>query len=421
MAKICLFNMPSPWLINDRVLPPLGILYLASYLRLKGHEVIIEDLSGEMYDIYENDDCIAIPKADFYGISFTTPQVEYARKVLERIVDVYHDAIVIAGGIHATSLPQETLDMGFDYVVRGDGELAIDKIIEGKQKEMITEFGYIDNLNYLPLPSWDLIDLESYIRNIDVMDYMSSGKKQEREISIMATRGCVGKCSYCNIYKGKYRTRSVENVILEIQELIKLYKINRISFCDDNLTVDTEWLLKLCAELKKLDIKWHCLGRVDSAGPKIYEIMKESGCMGIDFGIETGSRKMLEIINKGVSLEQQHFGLRWAKEAGLKVRAQLMIGLPQETDETINETIEFIKRNYEYVDKWGLHTFVPFPSCDIYNKPSKYEYTIKNDFSTFQTIGKKGQWTYEPIDFKNKIKTWREDVLKAIGERTIQK
>jgi anaerobic magnesium-protoporphyrin IX monomethyl ester cyclase len=177
----------------------------------------------------------------------------------------------------------------------------------------------------------------------------------------------------------------------------------------------------LCEKIKKTGVKWHCLGRTDQSDLEVYKLMREAGCMGIDFGIESGSQKMLDLVNKNVTVKRQEQGLKAASEAGLLVRAQLMIGLPQETDETILETINFIKRNKPYVTKWGVHTFIPFPSCDIYNNPEKYKYTISKDFKNFQTIGKKDIWNYVPIDFKDKIDGWRKQVLEIIGKGTIQK
>jgi len=416
MKSILLINPPSPWLISDRDLIPLGILYLASWLRMKGHEVKILDLSGGK-DILSQ----FIPETDYYGISFVTPQITYVKRIIRKIRSDFKNAKIIAGGIHATSLPNETLSMGFDAVVVGEAEKTLSGILsEGLNNEIYFGEPLID-LNRLPFPSWDLIDTDSYVSNIGVMDYMETGEKEDREINIMATRGCPNKCSYCTNYKGRLRWRNTDNIIAEIKELQKLYHVNRISFCDDTLTIDKKWLRELCLKLKETGVKWHCLGRADQSDLKSYKLMKECGCMGIDFGIESGSQKILDLVNKNVTVERQEKGIRDAYEVGLKVRGQLMIGLPQESDNTIQETIDFINRNNKYVSKWGLHTFVPFPSCDIYQNPDKYKYSIKKDFENFQTIGKKGEWNYTPIDFKDKIDNWRSNILDAIKENNIQK
>jgi len=427
MKTITLINPPSNWMISDRDLIPLGILYLASYLRVKGHKVKIIDLSGvNNYDTFINYAYIPdkrygnIRNSDFIGISFVTPQVEEVEQIIGVVKSINPKAKLIAGGIHATALPKETLEMGFDYVVRGEGEVVIDQILKNFPKIK----SYNKNLIYtavneLPFPSWDLIDMETYISNIGVMDYLD--KDKVREINMMASRGCNNHCRYCTMFKGIPRFRSVDNVIAEIKELQKLYGINRVSFCDDNFTMNGLWLYDLCKKIKHTGIKWHCLGRTDSSSNFLYKEMFESGCIGIDFGIETGSQRLLDLINKNVTVKQQENGIYSAYKAGLKVRAQLMIGLPQETDKSIKETCDFIKRSKKYVSKFGLHTFIPYPGCDIFNNPKKYSYKLNKDFSNYQTCGKKGEWNYIPIDFKDKIDEWRNKVLKVIGNKNIQK
>lgn len=411
-----MFNPPSTWLISDRVLVPLGILYLSSYLREKDIDVNLIDLSGGVYKTdYE------IPQTDFYGIGFTTPQFVYAEQILKKIKQQQPKARVLAGGIHATSLPQETLAAGFDVVVRGEGEEAVERIIKEGLKEKIYDTSYIKDLNSLPFPAWDLLDMNSYVSNLDVMGYMDGGNVEEREINMMGTRGCYGVCAYCSQFKGNLRWRAPENILDEIQELKEKYGINRIGFCDDNLVIDKKWLGNLCGKLKEDGVKWHCLGRADQVTYDTCKTMVDSGCMGMDFGIESGSQKVLDVIKKQTTVEKQERGIREAHDAGIKVRAQFMVGLPQETEEDHQMNLEFITRNNPYVAKWGIHVFIPYPSCELWHHPERFEYTVnKNtDFSNFQTIGKPGEWNFIPAENQEVIERRRDEILNLINEKNI--
>jgi len=417
-ASICLINPPSPWLISDQALAPLGILYLAGYLRNKGFKVNFLDLTG---DIYKTD--YTIPKADYYGMSFSSPQFVYAKEILKKIRILDSSAEVLVGGVHATSMAREMLKVGFDAVIRGEGELAVEDILNNGITKDIYPLSYLKDIKDIPQPAWDLLDLNKYISNLDVMDYMTSEQEVEREINIMATRGCTGRCAYCTIYKGPLRWRSIDSIINEITYLMDNYGVNRISFCDDNLVILKSWLKELCYRLKAINIKWHCLGRTDQIDYETCKIMKDSGCMGIDFGIESGSQKILDVIQKRVTVEKQEAGLKAAHDAGLKVRAQFMVGLPQETEEDFQQNLDFIDRNNKYVDKWGIHIFIPFPSCEIWENPEKFKYKVnKNtDFSDFQTIGKPGEWNFVPKENQKQIAEWRDKILALIGEKNIYK
>jgi len=420
MNSITLINPPSPWLISDRELLPLGILYLASYLRMKGHKVHIVDLTN---GVYKTD--YKLPSTDYYGISFVTPQIGYVKDIIKRIKHLRLTPTIIAGGIHATSLPKDTSNMGSDFVVTGEAEQTLELILKANLKikdseQIILQSKPLDNLNDLPFPSWDLIDMESYVKDLGVFSYLGSRHKNGREINIMATRGCNNHCRFCTMYKGSCRWRSVDNVIAEIKELQKLYGVNRIKFTDDNFTMNSNWLVEFCKKVKETGIDWACLGRTDQSDLEIYKLMKVSGCIGIDFGVESGSQRMLNVMNKNITVGTQERGLKLAKEAGLKVRAQIMIACPNEDDVSISETVAFIKKNKEYVDKWGVHTFVCFPSCEFYHKAGKYNYEINTDFSTYKTCGKQGIWEYVPPSFKDKIDIWRKKIEDAIGNNSIQ-
>jgi len=334
----------------------------------------------------------------------------------------YSGRPVLAGGIHATSLPEQVLMNGFDCVICGEGEEATLDFMRGGNKKSIYNYKYVKDINKLPFPAFDLIDVESYISNTDVMSFITNPiVKEQREINIMSTRGCNGNCAYCTSFKGKSRWHTVEFVMEEILMLREKYNATRIYFVDDNIVMDHEWLKLLCIELKRENIYWHCLGRTDQLTQEICDIMADSGCMSICFGIESGSQKILDLLNKNIRVAQQERGLQYATRAGMTTRAQIMVGLPQEEEFDFLETVKFIGRNRKYVTKWGVHAFVPYPCCDIWRKPNKYNYKVdKNtDFSSFQTIGQPKQWTFKSVEDSQRHEQWRNTILALIGDADI--
>jgi radical SAM superfamily enzyme YgiQ (UPF0313 family) len=413
-SKLVLYIPPSPWLLSDTVDIPLGILYLASFVRNKGFIVEIVDLSGNAK--------MKVPSADIYGIGFTSPQFSIALKIREEILKENPNAKIIVGGPHATALPEEMIKHEFDAVVRGEGELATIDILENGITRKIYDIQYIKDITNLPFPAWDLIDMEKYLPDTGIFNYLKEDKKKiVKEINMMATRGCGGKCSYCTKYKGPVRWRSIESVMHEVNMLIDRYKINRIKFCDDTLLLSKKYVYQLVDELAKIGISWRCLGRTDQVDEDLCKRMKETGCVGIDFGIETGSQRLLDIIQKQTTVEIQEMGIRAASNAGLKVRAQMMVGLPTETEEDFNLDKEFIIRNSKYVSKWGIHIFIPFPTCDIWSNPEKYGYKIDKttNFDSYQTIGKPNEWSFNPAEDNEIIKQRLDRLLEIAGNKNI--
>jgi len=415
--SITLINPPSKWMISDRVYVPFGLLSLAAYLIQNNIRVEFIDLSG---GVWKTD--WTIPDTDLYGISMVTPQYSYCLEILDKVKKTYPDRPILAGGVHATSLPQSVIEAGFDCVVCGEAEESLMGIMRNGIEKPIYKYMSIKDINKLPFPAYDLVDVESYISNTDVMTFMNNPEvAQQREINIMSTRGCNGHCAYCTSFKGRCRWHTIDFVMDEIHMLQEKYNATRIYFVDDNIVIDHGWLKDLCKRLKEDKIYWHCLGRTDQLTQEICDIMADSGCMSICFGIESGSQKILDILKKNITIKQQETGIRFAYNSGMKTRAQLMVGLPQEAEEDFNLTMDFIKRNQKYVTKYGIHAFVPYPCCDIWRRPEKYQYKVDKDtdFSTFQTIGKPKNWTFKSIESAADHKRWRETILNLIGDADI--
>lgn len=294
------------------------------------------------------------------------------------------------------------------------------RILEHGIEQPVYGIEYVSQELYerLPYPEWDLVDMESYVSDLGVVGYM--GGWRCREINVMASRGCTGHCAYCTMFKGPLRRRNVDSIIGEVKLLNELYGVNRVFFVDDNLVINKPWLRELCERMDLLGMAWHCLGRADQVDEATCRMMARCGCMGIDFGIESGSQRILDLIKKRVAMEVQELGLRAAKAAGIRVRAQMMVGLPDETEFDFTQTRNFVLRNFEFVDKWGFHTFVPFPTCEIYHHPERFNYSLPGtDWSEYVTIGRPGERTFAGGNDAERNERWKNELNAIAGNSAI--
>jgi len=412
--RVILIIPPSPWLISDTDLPMLGILYIATYLKNHNIDVTVCDLSGLKEDQWK------IPIGEYYGITGTSPQFIYMKRIIEILKERQPDCTVIVGGAHASCYPEHIeQNTRADIIVRGRGEYFMRTFFD-------TYFEYTKIVNMIDTKSCR--DSSNIFPDYDQIDFYKYSKSQTfkyllgdvREATVMTARGCPYNCSFCAqacIWGGRVVYRDVDNVIEEIEWLKSKYGVKLIYFIDDTFIIDKNRVIEICAHMRRLGMKWHCLSRVDSVDRDILNIMRYSGCLQVVYGFESGSNYILEKASKKTTIEQAYEAIKLTKEAGMRIRGQMIVGLPFETDKTVEETAEFIRRAQE-VDAIGLHMFYPFPGCDVWNNPEKYNYYIdKNtDFSEYHTIGR----PCDPLTKNAQKQGWYDYLKSVIGERSIE-
>lgn len=422
LPKVVLIHPPSPWLLSDREQPPIGILEIGAYLRDKHVKVDFCDLAGHPENMWW------IPDGDIYGITCSTPQLSLVSKIVKKIKERQPNAVTVLGGFHPTVDPEKTLEeTKADIILKGEGVISMYDIVKGK-RDRIIEAPLVEDLNKLPLPAFDMVDMYDYVKMGTNLVVGSTPKM--REAKLMTAVGCPYDCAFCAsraLSQRKVRYKSVERVIKEIKYVQERYDVDRIYFIDDTFIIDNNRVIELCKELKKLHDSgvlhdWHCLSRADRTNREIYDIMYDSGCRMITYGIESGSQKILDLCNKKITVQQNLDAIKVTKEAGLKVRAQMMVGLPGETDETVEESADFIRK--AEADSFGMHIFVPLPGCPIWNNPDKFNFYINKDltFDYYKTIGKRGEKDAAYLH-KNpeQIIKWKDYLVKVIGDRNIVK
>jgi len=322
-------------IIEGSITCPLGIQYLASYLEANKIKTDVIDLTFIDWNDYES--ILKETKPEFIGFSVQTPIAEQGLKAIEIAKKVSPISKIIIGGAHATVDSDKLLNnKNIDFVVVGEGEKAIVKIINGEIKSKLVNGEHIENLDELPFPKRDLMNYSKYI-------------KMYHSMELIISRGCPYNCMFCQptqrrLFGDKVKVRSSENVIKEIQEIIKAYGKDFIFyFLDDTFTWDIKWLERFCRLVKPLNIYWKCSTRVDVIDEKKLKMMKDSGCVFINYGVESGSQRILNFMRKGITVEQIKEAFRITHKVGLLCLAFIIIGTPTETKEDLEMTVNIIK------------------------------------------------------------------------------
>jgi anaerobic magnesium-protoporphyrin IX monomethyl ester cyclase len=424
--KIKLINLPQPNSLDDKLDPPLGLMYVNSFLKK-------ENINSEILDlpfVPRNEWKKALGSVDICGITVYSSSLYLAKEVARIAKENNPNSKVVLGGPHPTTLPEETLlcDYNFDIVVMQEGELTMLELAQGKELSQISGIAYrkegkiyknkqrplVADLDTLPFPDRGIFKKNNYTRKV----------YGGRATSLITSRGCPFNCAFCckDIFGSKVRFRKVESVIAEIKEIIDIYGIRNFLLYDDTFVTNRKRLYALCEELVKLKVIFRCNGNSRHNTYEDYQMLYKAGCREIAFGIESGSQKILNIIDKGTTVEQNKKAIAEARRAGLLVKAYLMVGSPGETKETVAETMKFISESDP--DQYTLFNFVPLPGCDIWKRPKHYKIKIVNDdFKEFFNIAghNEGGLVVETEELKAQdIKMLRErliEFLQAKGQR----
>ena len=316
---------------------PLGLGYIAAVLREGGHEAHLLDPEAEGLTREELLARILEIQPDLVGISCATPAFKSARAIAD-MVKKNTPALVVVGGVHVSSHPKEILEScaEFDVVVFGEGEITSLEIcqrykaghpesleniaglvyrVQGEVKQNPPRLKIAD-LDSLPLPARDLVNLDNY-RLQPLFDH---GVKSA---TMITSRGCPSHCTYCASFLTmgkKFRAHSPEYTIREIKHLVEKYGVKHIYFVDDTFTMDRQRVFRICELLdkEKIKIKWTFFGRVDTVDEELLRVMREHGADQIIFGIESGDLQVLKNIRKEVTLEQCRQALSISNKLGYR-------------------------------------------------------------------------------------------------------
>lgn len=434
MSKILFLKPPLSLkeLYNDlseggSELPPIGLCNLAAVTRKEGYKTKILDALALKLNIKQTVKIILENNPDYLGISSTTLDIFNSVKVANMVKRRNKYIKIILGGPHITSLPEETMKKFscFDIGVIGEGENTIiellkilDKkkslrkikglIVKGKKKLIKTKpRPFIKNLDKLPMPAWDLLpNLVKY--------YQPAADSLHRSPAtlLITSRGCSGRCNFCDrsVFGNCCRGHSAEYVIKMIKYLQKNYGIKDLFIEDDNFLLFKPRLKKICKLIKKqrIDITFSCMGRVDTVDEEILNDLKGAGCWQINYGCESGSQKLLDLMKKNTKVKQVERAIKLTKKAGIRVKGLFMLGNLGETKETIKQTLKFIKKLP--LDDFHMTYYTPFPGSEA----SKYAHKYGNYDSDWKKINMFNSNNFVPFGFtKKELEKWYKKIWKS--------
>lgn len=372
----------------------MALLYLGTILHRNGHKVNIVDAQIEnaerkLAGLVKRSDCI--------GFSVMTTQVKHALELSDMVKSIDPEVPIVWGGVHPTLYQSQTAaDKSVDYVVHGEGELTFLELMEflsGKGKigdirgiaykgnggvRINQERPYLD-LNTLSPPEWELLDMGRY-----VSEFTMEGVNYGKYLPVHSGRGCPYRCTFCvnTVLKArKWRPLTAENVFNETVTIRDRYKLDYVKFIDDNFFIDKKRVRRFCGLLieNRVDTTWRGSIRADYfAGwyePELLELVRKSGCVIVAMGNESGSQKILDMIRKGITVEQSIKTVETCRKYGIRPICSFMMGFPHETREDIGKTIALIrkiKRTDPTAVIVGPQPYRPYPGCELYNEVKKY-------------------------------------------------
>ena len=356
--------------------PSLGLLTLAAYLRDHGVDVEMVDLTFAR-DARPVTTHLRKFRPDVVGVH--TKTLTHARALDIAARARAEGVFALAGGPDSASRPREYLDAGFDAVVPGEGEEALVElarrvrdgettagvpgvtVVRGGRLVRGPSRPFLRDLDALPLPAWDLVDMDGYL------DRWREATG-ERRAAVLTSRGCPFDCSWCSkpTFGRTYRQQSPERVVAELRALKERYAVDYVRFCDDVFGVSRAWLDRLLGllESEHLDLQWECLARVDLLKPDLLRRMRAAGLARVYVGVESGSQKMLDLMNRGTRLSQVERTAEALRQEGIRQFWFLMLGYPGETLEDIEATLQLFRRFSP--EEYSVSIAVPVPGTRFY-------------------------------------------------------
>lgn len=371
---------------------PIGIMSISSYLDKHGYEnyLINTKLTGDVFGLDTAQieklviDKICGLKLDLLGISCAVNEINHVRAFCGKVKASCPHLKIMVGGPMPTTMPDLFLgDETIDFVVRGEGEQIVLNMTRCLERNM--DLRSLDGLSYrrngapvhnppqpliedmgaIPMPAYEKADMKQYA---SMHDWVIRGFPV-RGVFVLTSRGCPFTCTFCGastIHGRKVRFRSPESIRDELKFLCDNYGIEGVFFSDDTFTLRRKHVVEICAVMKGLNLVWGCFARVDTVDEDLLKLMKDSGCIQLDFGIESGSDRVLaDIIKKRATTAQARKAFALCEKCGMRTFANLMIGLPTETEEEMHRTFALAKELNACA--YVLSIAMPLPNTGLWN------------------------------------------------------
>jgi anaerobic magnesium-protoporphyrin IX monomethyl ester cyclase len=409
--------------IDVRNSPSLGLAYLAAVSEQRGHDIRVLDMETEATPLRQ---VVEDHPPDVIGITATTIQIESAWRIAGELKRSTN-AIIVLGGSHPTVLPEESVQRPeVDVVVRGEGESTwvelCDRLEKGASLEDLQGITYardgevvhnpdrppIEDVDSLPFPAFHLFLMDRYSNLQPTLDHVDGPS-----YPILSSRGCPYRCNYCSqILPRVWRARSAESVVSEWRWLVKDLEAAEIGVLDDSFNIDRQRVLDICDLIiaEGLNhVPWIMINgiRANLADEELLGRMREAGCIRTAFGVESGNQRILdEVIHKQLTLDQVRSAFKAAKKVGMETIGFFIIGLPGETEETMEDTIRFACELDPIVANFSMAT--PFPGTQMYDQVLEQGRLLVHDWHEFAFFENKAQFETDEMPAELVERKWRE-------------
>ncbi len=392
--KVLLINPPDTASKYKFIAPPLGISYIAAVLEENGIDVNIIDGSAIEMSWEELENEITNFSPDLIGITALTPTINQGLKAAEIGKKACPDAYVALGGYHPTFTYNELLKNDcIDFIICGEGEYTMLELVQTiqrggdfkKVKGIATRKfttpprPIIEDLDEIPFPARHLLPMDEYkILNMK----LTTG-------TLISGRGCPHKCSFCSsaaMHGHKLRMRSAENIVDEMEHLVDVHDAEMMAFMDDTFTMNRKRVEEVCSEIKErdLDFYWGATARVDTLSEKLLRKMKDSGCITLFLGVESADQQHLDNLNKKITLDRIRNTFELTRKLDVRTIASAVLGMPGDTRQSIERTINFVKSLNPSYAIFSLAT--PYPGTDFYIMASEQNLIKVNDWSKYTLL-----------------------------------
>ena len=366
---------------------PISLGLIAACLKENGFTVNVFDNEVECLNKYELNDFIRNSEYDVYGITANAPNYSYIKGLSKMIKDLKNKPVILGGPLSTYSYELVLKNTCADICVIGEGEETTVDLLENMDSlQKVPGIAYIKNgdvkrtpprtleksRDEYPFPAYELFNTEPYLkRELGQYEgwgsrYLNKDVSGIKTLGIITGIGCPYSCKFCTKSVIKTRMRSVDNIISEIKFCMDKFNIKGVRFLDDLLILNEKRTLELCEKIKPLNILWSGQARTNVINDRLAETMKDAGCVGIGFGYESGSDRLLKAMNKKVTVEDHKRATRAVKRNGIAIRVQIMFGYPGENKESIDETIKFFEEIEIPPRRFNILT--PLPGSEIYDE-----------------------------------------------------
>jgi anaerobic magnesium-protoporphyrin IX monomethyl ester cyclase len=375
----------------QRMLPPLGILSIAAYLEQHGYEVHVVDLHAEELSPARFRAIVRALRPRFVGVTVLSAHYVPAHHIARICKDEVPDCKVYVGGVHAEAAPEQMLqNPAVDAVCRGDGEETMLELVRGVPYDAIPGLSHrrggrvahnpprevAMDLDAYPFPAYHLVDLDHY--------FPPAGSYRDLPaVNVLMTRGCPGRCTFCNSATTPLRARSVARMVELIKVLRYDHGIREVYFYDDTFTAQPQRVREFCHAMiaDKVDVKWICYVRGDMFNDAHAELMARAGCHQVLMGVESGSAELMAKIGKPIRKDRYVAAVATAHRYGIEVRASFIIGHLAETHATMRETVEFAKEIN--ADFFQLSVMTPYPGTQLFREARRRGLLLHEDYARY--------------------------------------